>query len=62
MIIYFSGTGNSKYVADMLSEQLNDQSIDAGKMIKSGIKGEFESKHPWVFVAPDLFMATSTCF
>lgn len=52
MIIYFSGTGNSKYVADMLSEQLNDQSIDAGKMIKSGIKGEFESKHPWVFVAP----------
>ena len=34
----------------MLSEQLNDQSIDAGKIIKSGIKGEFESKHPWVFV------------
>ena len=31
MIIYFSGTGNSKYVADMLSEQLNDQSIDAEK-------------------------------
>lgn len=52
MIIYFSGTGNSKYVADMLSEQLNDQSIDAGKMIKNGIKGEFESKHPWIFVAP----------
>lgn len=52
MIIYFSGTGNSKYVADMLSEQLNDQSVDAGKMIKNGIKGEFESKKPWIFVAP----------
>lgn len=52
MIIYFSGTGNSKYVADMLSEQLKDQSINAGQMIKKGIKGEFESELPWIFVAP----------
>ena len=52
MIIYFSGTGNSKYVADMLSQQLNYQSVNAGQMIKKGIKGDFESKHPWVFVAP----------
>ena len=52
MIIYFSGTGNSKYVADMLAEQLDDQVVDAGKMIKNGIKGEFESKSPWIFVSP----------
>lgn len=52
MIIYFSGTGNSKYVADMLAEQLDDQAIDAGKMIKNGIKGEFKSKSPWIFVSP----------
>lgn len=52
MIIYFTGTGNSKYVADILSEQLNDQSVDAGQMIKKGVKGEFESKNPWIFISP----------
>ena len=52
MIIYFSGTGNSKYVADMLAEQLDDQLVNAGELIKKRIKGEFESKSPWIFVSP----------
>lgn len=52
MIIYFSGTGNSKYVAEMLAKKLNDQLVDAGEMIKKEIKGEFESNYPWVFVSP----------
>ena len=38
MIIYFSGTGNSKYVADMLGKSLDDQVVDATKMIKNKIK------------------------
>lgn len=53
MIIYFSGTGNSKYVADMLGKKLDDQVVDATKMIKNKIKGEFESKRPFVFVSPN---------
>lgn len=52
MIIYFSGTGNSRYAAQMFGEQLQDQVIDAGQWIKKGQRGEFESERPWVFVSP----------
>lgn len=52
MIIYFSGTGNSRYAAEMLAKELQDEVLDAGKFIKAGIAGEFLSEKPWVFAAP----------
>ncbi len=52
MIIYFSGTGNSRYVAESIAMQINDKLIDAGEYIKSGKKAEFESDTPYVFVSP----------
>ena len=52
MIIYFSGTGNSRYAAKFLSTELQDQIFDAGKDLKSGITGNFQSDLPWVFVSP----------
>lgn len=52
MIIYFSGTGNSRFAAEVLAKALQDQIIDAGKLIKAGESGQFESTKPWVFVAP----------
>ena len=33
MILYFSGTGNSRYAAELLSEQLNVELLDLGKRI-----------------------------
>ncbi|SCH06523.1 Uncharacterised protein [uncultured Clostridium sp.] len=41
MILYFSGTGNSCYAAELLSEQLNEELLDLGKRIKSGEKNRF---------------------
>ena len=52
MIIYFSGTGNSRYAARFLSNELQDEIFDAGKDIKSGITGAFQSDAPWIFVSP----------
>ncbi len=52
MIIYFSGTGNSKYIADVMAKRLNDSVTDAVQMIKNGEHGEFVSELPYVFVAP----------
>lgn len=34
MIIYFSGTGNSSYVARLLARQLGDELLDASEQIK----------------------------
>ncbi len=52
MIIYFTGTGNSRYVAKALSQQLSDTLQDATKLIKLGEKPCFESEKPFIFVAP----------
>ena len=52
MIVYFSGTGNSKYCADMLADILCDEKISAFNFIRDGIAAELLSEKPWVFVAP----------
>jgi len=52
MIVYFSGTGNSRYAAEFLAYALNDSCLDAGRCIKAGVRGEQHSERPWVFVAP----------
>jgi len=52
MIVYFSGTGNSRFAAEFLANALQDEILDAGRQIKAGERGELRSARPWVFVAP----------
>ena len=52
MIIYYSGTGNSRYCAEKLAEKLGDEVVDAFAYMRDGIAAEFFSGKPWVFVAP----------
>lgn len=52
MILYFSGTGNSRWAAAALARQLGDDLADAGAWIKENRRGAFRSDRPWVFVAP----------
>lgn len=53
MIIYFSGTGNSRYVAKYISECIHDEVlIDSGKMIKNNEIGKFQKADKYVFVCP----------
>ena len=52
MIVYFSGTGNSRYCAQLLADRLKDDCRDAVSFIRNGIAAELTSERPWVFVAP----------
>ncbi len=52
MIVYFSGTGNSRYVAQMLADRLSDELFDAGQAVKDGAEAALHSEKPWVFVSP----------
>lgn len=52
MVVYFSGTGNSRYCAQMIASKLGDELIDAAGFIKHGIAAELISGKPWVFAAP----------
>ncbi len=52
MIIYFTGTGNSRYLAIRLANQLNDTALDAAQYIKKREYPAFASEIPYIFVAP----------
>lgn len=52
MILYFSGTGNSRFAAQFLAHRLQDEMVDVTKQIQSGTKGAFHSERPWIFVTP----------
>lgn len=53
MVIYFSGTGNSQYVAEGIAEKTGDELISLNKLLKEGRKETLVSKEkPFVFVCP----------
>lgn len=52
MVIYFTGTGNSQFVAEALADQLHDKIECANTYMKKNKRGDFTSKKPYVFVFP----------
>ena len=52
MIIYFTGTGNSRFVANYLANILQDEVVDATALMKNNTKGVFCSDKPYVIVSP----------
>lgn len=52
MIVYFSGTGNTRYAAKALGIMLNDDVMDIKELIKQGARVKFYSDKPYVICAP----------
>ena len=53
MILYFTGTGNSRYVARKIAEEINDEIISINELIKHESTEELISTdRPFIFVCP----------
>lgn len=52
MIIYFTGTENSKWAAEQLGRLLDDELVDSRPLIRSAKSGDFRSEKAFVFVSP----------
>lgn len=52
MLLYFSGTGNSRDCAERLAERLGEECLDLGPYLRSGEVPELHSMRPWVLVCP----------
>lgn len=52
MIVYYTGTGNSRYAAEYLASATGDALVDAAPYIQSGKAAVLTSEKPWVFVSP----------
>jgi len=62
MILYFSGTGNSRFAARQIAEITGDQAFDASDYIRRNAGAELASEKPWVFVAPVYVSAPPLAF
>lgn len=52
MIFYFSGTGNSRYIAKRISEALHEDAVDLNKKIKSGDTSAIKTDSDITLVTP----------
>ena len=52
MILYFSGTGNSKYCAEFLGDKLEDKIVSINDMLRNASCNNFKSDTPWIIVCP----------
>ncbi len=52
MILYFSGTGNSKYIANVLATQIGEREVSANEYIKKGELVEMYDGERLIFVSP----------
>lgn len=58
MILYFSGTGNSRYAASIIASQTGDELISMNDILRARMRGDpdarrgFHSDSPFVFVCP----------
>jgi len=52
LVIYFSGTGNSRYAAEAVAGHLKDNLLNANDYIKSSKTADCTSDTPYVFIAP----------
>ena len=52
MVLYFTGTGNSRYVAEVIARELDDELISINNYMRAGIAGDFVSGKPYVLVCP----------
>jgi flavodoxin/NAD-dependent dihydropyrimidine dehydrogenase PreA subunit len=53
MILYFSATGNSRYIAERIAGETNDETVSINQLMKQNRKEDLISeKKPFVFVCP----------
>lgn len=62
MIIYFTGTGNSRYVSIRLAELTEDEVVDAACYTREGKSAEFTKPGTYVFVSPVYVSAPPRAF
>lgn len=52
MILYYTGTGNSRYAARRIAEKTGDEMLDLFEKLRDGDTSPMTSDRPWVIVTP----------
>lgn len=52
MVLYFSGTGNSQFAAELIADIIQDEVVSINSYVKNRKKAKFHSERPFLFVAP----------
>lgn len=61
MILYFTGTGNSAFIAKRIAEKTGDTAVDVFPMIRENNYGKLSSSRPFGGGLPYLWLADPPC-
>ena len=61
MIIFFSGTGNSKFIAEKLADYIGDEVFDIFEYVRTKKGHTFTQTGPYIFIAPVYVAAPALC-
>lgn len=62
MVIYFTGTGNSQYVAEAAADRLDDEVLCINDYVRNKIHADLKSGKPWVCVFPVYLSSAAKIF
>ena len=52
MVLYFSATGNTRYIAEIIAKKLHDEALDLTDRIKRSDHSLIRSRKPFVVCCP----------
>lgn len=52
MIVFYTGTGNSRYAAEAIAHFTGDELFDATAAMRNNESAALSSERPWIFVSP----------
>ncbi|WP_026492338.1 MULTISPECIES: EFR1 family ferrodoxin [unclassified Butyrivibrio] len=61
MIVFFTGTGNSRFIAEKLAEFTGDETFDIFESVRTGKGHTFTEEGPYIFIAPVYVAAPAQC-
>ena len=59
MVLYFSGTGNSKYIAKRIAEAIRENTVDLNMKIKENDTSPLQTGRDVIYCDTDLCLAYS---
>ena len=61
MVLYFSATGNTQYIAQLIADKLADQTTDLLERLRTGDHSAIHSDSPFVICLP-VYVGDIPCF
>ena len=62
MILYFSGTGNSRYAASIIARETGDELVSINDMLRQRTRDPYNARYAFSSETPFVFVCPTYCY